>query len=59
MNVLSVISLFIIAVLGFIIVRQKFEITLLKESEKDKDAKIKSLLSYVDSLTAKKVKKSK
>lgn len=59
MSVVITIGCCIIALLGFITLRQSYKITLLDETIKDKDAKIASLLNYTETLTAKKVKKGK
>lgn len=57
MITLLVTSFVIITILGFCIIKQMYVIANYKESAKDDAAKIKSLLNYVETLTAKKVKK--
>lgn len=52
-----------VAVLVFLVVKLSYELSLLKEAAKDKDAKYHSLLSYIETLKApakakKSVKKS-
>lgn len=47
-----VIATAVVVVLSFISIKLSFELKMLKESIKDKDAKYHSLLSYIESLKA-------
>ncbi len=47
-----VIATAVVVVLSFISIKLSFELKILKESIKDKDAKYHSLLSYIESLKA-------
>jgi hypothetical protein len=47
-----VIATAVVVVLSFISIKLSFELKMLRESIKDKDAKYHSLLSYIESLKA-------
>ena len=62
-NFVLFITTAVVVVLSFISIKLSFELKMLKETIKDKDAKYHSLLSYIESLKAaakpiKSVKKS-
>jgi hypothetical protein len=59
MSVLIIFGIAIV-VLAFVVVKQSYELSLLKEAAKDKDAKYHSLLSYIETIkAAKPTKKSR
>ena len=51
-NFVLLIATAVVVVLSFITIKLSFELKMLKETIKDKDAKYHSLLSYIESLKA-------